>query len=68
MTTSQKRAIGYAIRDKQRNKMYKYITTHDLMDSYLKSDYRTYRGFLKNLRKQMIDSNQSTVEITNALL
>lgn len=48
MTTAQKRAIGYAIRQKEHDSMYAVIEDLRLREEFENSHYKTMRNFLKN--------------------
>lgn len=67
MTVSQKRAIGYAIRAKQQEKMKEYMVKHNLMYYFECSHYKTLRGYLKNLQNLMFLAGEDIREISEAL-
>lgn len=46
MTNRQNRAIGYSIRNKQRERCHSFLREHDLVKKYEQSEYKTYRGFI----------------------
>ena len=48
MTVSQKRAIWYTVRKKQLEAQKGYLLTHNLMDEFKQSNYKSMTWFLKS--------------------
>lgn len=47
MTISQKRAIGYAIRERESASMWDFVNDHNLATAFYESGYKLIRWFLK---------------------
>lgn len=67
MTTAQKMAIGYAIREEQQKGMKEYIAKHNLMYDFRCSHYKTLRGYLKHVMNMMFLAGEDISEISEAL-
>lgn len=48
MKIAQKRAIWYSMRKKQIEKQEEYLRSHDLMEEFKESKYKTMTWFLKS--------------------
>ena len=48
MTVSQKRAIWYSIRNKQIEAQKEYLLTHNMMNEFKQSKYKSMTWFLKS--------------------
>ena len=48
MTVSQKRAIWYAIRKKQLEAQKEYLITHNMINEFKHSNYKSMTWFLKS--------------------
>lgn len=77
MTISQKRAIGYAIRERGSLSMWDFLNDHNLATAFYESGYKSIRWFLKaylrgiekEIEQEKAENNgachASTVELEN---